>query len=415
MNLALWKQKEKGSALQIVLVVGVLISILLFSMFQLLLLKEKLYFKRENFKKAVRKVNYTFNLLEDIEIGKPVSFSPLADDSIRFRMGNWGIYELVDIAVSKENSAFHKTGLLGGQLNRSIAVYLEDTNSPLLLAGKTEISGDVFLSKEGLKEAYISTAFYQAKKLLSGSIKRSRPNLLKLANKDCMLHLLSKIDSMVFHQQDSVINSSVIVNSFKKKTFLYKDADIDLQDICLNGNIIIAADSIITVHNNAKLNGVLLAAPVVHIKSGVEGNFQVFASKKIEVERNTYLSYPSVLFLDSRGNSEKEKIHIHMAENVNVEGSVVFITNNKKEQYYSSDIRVGRGSKIKGEIYCMGNLELNGNVTGSVYTKYFVSRVKGDVYINYLYDVVINSYLLSNRTGGLLLTGEKRRVIKWLY
>ncbi len=414
MRLGLWQRKEKGSTLQIVLVVGVLISILLLSMFQLLLLRDKLYFKREDFKRAVREVNYVFDLMEDVEVGKNLSF-PLEDKSLHLRVGHWGLYELVDVSIAKNNVYFQKIGLQGGRVKRERAVYLENTNSPLLLAGKTKITGDVFLSKEGLKEAYINNAFYQAKKLLVGNIKESRSNLLKFENRDCMLHLQKQIDSMILYGQDSTLENHILVNSFKKPTFLYKDRRVDLQDVKLDGNIIIVADSSITVHSDAKLNGVLLVAPAVYIKSGVEGSFQVFANKKIQVEKNTYLKYPSVLFLDSRELSETEQAYINVEKNVNVEGAVVFIANEKEEQHFLSDIRIKRGGKIKGEIYCMGNLELNGQVAGSVYTKYFISHIEGNVYLNYLYDAVINSYLLPNRAGGLLLSGEKRRVVKWLY
>src|SRR5690606_27051553 len=77
----------------------------------------------------------------------------------------------------------------------------------------------------------------------------------------------------------------------------YSPSAIDLRKVRLSGNIIIRSDTRITVYRDADLHDVILAAPEIEIKTGVNGNFQAIADNRIIVGDSCRLDYPSALVL----------------------------------------------------------------------------------------------------------------------
>src|SRR5690606_27563244 len=153
----------------------------------------------------------------------------------------------------------------------------------------------------------------------------------------------------------------------------------------------IKSESKIVIAERAILKDVLIIAPKVEIQDNVKGNFNVIATEEVIVGEHVDLDYPSSLIVKSESKENQEhKIGIKIGKSSTIIGQIIFI---KKEfdNIFETDIFIEENSKIKGEIYCQGNLELKSNIEGSVYTKQLITRTNGTVFINHLYNVEISN------------------------
>ena len=152
----------------------------------------------------------------------------------------------------------------------------------------------------------------------------------------------------------------------------------------LTGNIIVQAQQKIIVEANTALQDILLLAPEIEIKKEVRGSFQALASGWITVGANVKLAYPSALIVKRRQDSKsKEELglppEIHLAPGSEVRGIVAYL-GNIEEQSYRPQIKLGDNALVMGEIYCTKNLELKGQVIGSVITDAFIALENGSIY-----------------------------------
>ena len=175
----------------------------------------------------------------------------------------------------------------------------------------------------------------------------------------------------------------------------------------------------IRVERSAHLNDVILAAPVVELEDGVEGNFQVFASRSIICRKNCRLDYPSVLVLTPKTQLQDEPFDrnrnkIIIEENSMIKGVVAYTSPND-DKGYRPNIFIDSKATVAGELYCKGNLELRGTIYGTVYTKQLVVNEGGTVYLNHLYNAIIDVQKLPERYVGLVFEDKLKDVLKWLY
>jgi cytoskeletal protein CcmA (bactofilin family) len=76
---------------------------------------------------------------------------------------------------------------------------------------------------------------------------------------------------------------------------------------------------------------------------------------------------------------------------------------------------VEKDSRIKGQVYCQGNFELKGTVSGCVFTKQFISNTTGSIFVNHIFNGVIENENVPNIYGGIIFKKDKKAVLKWLY
>ena len=122
--------------------------------------------------------------------------------------------------------------------------------------------------------------------------------------------------------------------SFTKEALIYEDNNpIILENLSLHGHLLIVSKRSITVKASAKLQDVILIAPEITIESNTIGTFQAMASKKIIVESNVQLAYPSALVVLHKGesiinqsrntNQPKEESCIEIQKNTDIRGVVL--------------------------------------------------------------------------------------------
>ncbi|NAS32033.1 hypothetical protein GTQ40_13690 [Flavobacteriaceae bacterium R38] len=408
--------KLKGGALQFVVFTGLVIAILL-AAFVSLTHVHSLFKKQTGLTIATIK-NTDFGIYTSINSNINL-LNTAAEDSniIETKKEFWGIYEkVITTSVIKKNR-FTKVALVGGITNNRTALYLKESNQPLIVVGDTKIEGTSFIPKQGIKAGNISGNSYYGTNLVYGNTKESSRELPKPINLKQFEH--EKFDLSTFKNEQLIsfkLNTSYS-NSFLEPTkLLYEPTSILLSEIQLIGNIIIQSESTITVDASAKLKDIILIAPKIEILDNVKGNFQAIASESITVGKNCILEYPSALLLKSTPNndSKNDSHHLYFGSSSTCKGIIAYLGESTQKRF-KPQLIIEENATVYGEVFCEANTELKGTVYGSLYTSRFISSTLGSIYLNHIFNGKIIAPSLPDQYAGLSFNNDKKDIAKWLY
>lgn len=423
--------KLKSGALQFAVFVGVVIALLLGGLmlyaYTFGYMKEQSKGAIENIQLADDGINYLLNAQEfNSKDTLIIKLTEKENQSVKVHLSQWGIFQKAVALTQFRKKKFVKTAILGSLIDAETAptLFLQNTYNPLTVVGNTSIKGNAFLPEAGVKSGYIAGNSYYGSQLIYGTAKKSTdvlPALYAEILKGIVFYLK---DYKPTNQEDyiSIDKAKKTIHSFKEKTkTVYKKEVIVLENQYISGNIVIKSDTLIQIKKTAVLKDLILIAPIIEIEEETTGNFQAIVSKKILVGKNCDLRFPSalVVYQDTKeqlptysGNSTE--IPIFIDTETSVKGSVCYYQT-KEETDFSTQIKIEEQVRIKGQVYCKGNLELKGTVSGAVYTRQFVANQAGSIFVNHLYNAVIENENIPKLYGGLVFEKEPKTVLKWLY
>jgi cytoskeletal protein CcmA (bactofilin family) len=420
----------KSGALQLTVFIAVLIALLLSG---LILYAYTFGYMKEQSKGAIENMRLADTGIDYLLKQQEISIDTLAIDfikkehqSVKVHLSQWGIFEKAYTLCQFRKKKFVKIAIIGSLVNSetSATLFLQDTQNPLSLVGNTKINGIAYLPVQGVKTGYIAGQSYYGSQLIYGTIKSSTPSLPQL-DKNLLETLLYYLKTYKPPSQQDYITieaNNKTHYSFKEKTkSAYSQEPIILENIEITGNIIIKSDTLIKIRKTALLKDLILIAPIIEIEEGTTGNFQVIASSRITVGKNCELSYPSalVLFQDNKDNrptisSDKLDNQIYIDSGTTIKGSVCYFQT-KELTDFSTQVILESEARVRGQVYCNGNFELRGTVSGSVTTKQFVANQSGSIFVNHIYNGTIENETIARVFGGLLLENEPKTIMKWLY
>ena len=156
-----WIQRKIAAAsIQYVLVISVIILIVISAFISLIYLQKKVAQKEVLFKETIHHTNLAFNYLDKADVvydtKSELTFSEYDYENTSIQRKHWGIYDIVTVEARLKNEVFQKTGIMGGKASSRKALYLQETNKPLVLVGNTKIKGNVLLPKRGVKGGSIA-------------------------------------------------------------------------------------------------------------------------------------------------------------------------------------------------------------------------------------------------------------------
>jgi hypothetical protein len=425
-------RKIKAGALQFVLFVGAIIAVLLMSFLLLTYTHQHFEKKTDVLIEVLRSAGYGMaaSLNDDFLLGVDHAINRVSDIPITITVKRefWGVLEKRTVQTSHNNTTASKTALIGGKdADELPALYVNDHQRPVILAGNTKITGTAFLPEQGLKMGNISGNSYNRSQLLYGKSMKSNSVLPALSRE--LVDQVNRLANKNYVPKGELLNrlpAEGIQNSFTTETLVYKDRVVNLKNIVLTGNIIIVADYKIIVEPSARLNDILLIAPEIVIQNSVNGAFQAIATESIQVGENCNLEYPTALVVHKKyadvvvektGQSQfNQTSNIYLDANTKVSG-MVMVLDESESRPYIPELKIETNTIINGEVYCTKNVELKGMVNGMVSTDGFIALENGSVYQNHIYHGTINSENLSNTYTGILLASRERnkKVMKWLY
>lgn len=414
------QQKIEAASIQYVLVISVIIIIVISAFISLLYLQNRIAQKNTLFKETVSHTNQVFDYIAQDEVPynaiTDFSFSEYPSESTKVERNHWGIFDLISATAVLNDEQFQKIGIAGGKNPQRRAMYLQDTNKPLVLVGNTDIRGNAALPRLGIKPGSIGGTSYYGSSLVYGNTSQSSTTLPEIKNIGFVREFINHKPFANFEEFE-LEDGIRVQRSFKEPTQVHSSSgSIYLQNIVLKGNIIIASEKTITVHPSAILEHTLLIAPKIVVLAKAKGTFQALASQEIEVGKDCDLGYPSSLVVVELGNHQRaqNKEAISIGENTQVKGVVVYETGQKPFDY-DTQVSIGLGAEVTGEVYCRKNLELKGRIKGSVFTGNFIAREYGSVYVNHIYNGRIDANVLTGEFSGLFMNGTNISVAKWVH
>ncbi|MNQ56619.1 hypothetical protein D3C85_707490 [compost metagenome] len=424
------KLKLKSGALQFTVFIAVLIALLLAG---LILYAYTFIYMKEQSKGAIENIQFADigiqSLLEQKELSldtAQIDFIKKENQSIKTNLSQWGIFQKGIVVTQFRKKKFTKTAIIGSLINADLSptLFLKETHNALTVVGTTSIRGIAYLPTQGVNSGYIAGNSYYGSQLIYGSIKKSTAELPK-PEKAVLETLDNYIKTYKIETQQDYIDlnaSSGIINSFKSRTKgYYSQNPIVLENKIISGNIIIKSETSIKIRKTASLTDIILIAPIIEIEDETTGSFQALASKKITMGKKCNLSYPSALVLSQDNKNSANEIstipfdnQIFIDSGSIVRGTVCYLQT-KEIADFQTQIVLEKEAKIKGQVYCNGNFEIKGTVSGSVYTKQFVANQSGSIFMNHVYNATIENETVPKIYGGIILEQEPKTVLKWLY
>ncbi len=335
----------------------------------------------------------------------------------------WGGFRVLESISTTKSKSFKKIALTGSTISKpNTSLYISESKIPLVLVGNTKIEGTAYISDKGIKPGSIAGHYYNGKNLVDGTINYGSGNLPKL-DQDWIAHIKTLVDYIPFQKDDVIPIREENKNSFLKETqFIYIREPILLNELYI-GNIIIKSEKEIRVSKYAELNDVTIIAPKIIIEKGFIGSGSFIASEELLIEENVVLTYPSALVLLQKEIENipiaNYEVPIVISENTIIQGIVVFIASESYTRKTRISTKVNIDIKaqaiVEGQVYCLGNTQLTGTVKGSVYTKRFVTKGFGSIYVNHIYNGKILANDLHPKFSGLPFVNTNHGIVKWLY
>jgi len=411
--------KVKAGALYLSIIIALIIAMVCSSLLVLSYYFRLYYVQHQREQRLQHNIDagllIALNQSKNIDSLQLINLYEQQGDSLLIRTEKWGLFKMVYLQTQIQNDTLSRILLVGNDSRHDQnVIYLSDEDRPLSISGNTQIIGDVLLPRSGIKKAYVDGRPYTGLTMVDGDIKNS-DNGLPMLDSTWIFSLQKHLTTLPV----KTFGSSTINRSFKVQTLLYRaDINTSLKQANLKGNIVISSDTTVQIPADAKLDGILIFAKQIRVKTGFRGNCQLFATDSIIVEKNVIFDYPSCLGLLKQpdlitGNQPT----ITLAEQVNFAG-IIFSHEDKRSKLQTM-ISIGKNSKIKGEVYAMGILKLANDVEvyGKVSCDRFLMQQNASLYENYLFNVKLSRpsrsiYYLSSLLFNTAPIQQK--VLKWL-
>jgi hypothetical protein len=330
----------------------------------------------------------------------------------------WGVYNIAGVKSSWKNIEFKKIAFCGQRVFHSgkTGLYMADEGKYLSIAGTTRLTGDCYLPSLGIRSVYIDGKPYSGKKLMYGTEKRSKNKLPEID--PILLQKTENLLEGIFDSEDSLgssaglFGSETIERSFEKSALIYDvKGAVVLDNMKLNGKIIIRSDSLVFLGSNLHTSDIIVVAPIVVADKSFKGSIQIVARDSVLIDKDCELDYPSSIMVYNYAGT---KAFCYIQENVLVSGGIVCIT---QQEQGNSELILSKGSVVSGIVYTSGKTTLSGSVYGSLFTNSFYLKTPRGYYEDHLLEGVVDpESLLPDFAGPSVFVEQQTRqeIIQWV-
>lgn len=416
--------KLKGGILYYSLLVIILTSsltgfILLVTFFDNRLLTDKI--KQDELRRNVDSAINLFLAGEvDINDGDSALIEIFDNEEVRLTKRRWGNYFIITSYSGWKNKKSERIALTGSDHSEQepVALFMPDEGRVLSISGNTILKGTCYLPDGTARVSSIEGQHFIYKEPVNGIIRESPPKLPSLES-ELLRFAENFLDSAEFVPENQinilVIDTTHVVNLFRNKTlFILNDTLSQISNLSLSGNIILWSLRPIEIDSTCSLSDIIIFAPQIRLKSGFRGELQVFALQSIVVDENSRIGFPSqlcVMQAETAVYRPTDTLSVEINKNSYVEGSVVI-----KSSGLFSHLKISEGASVSGQIFCPGQVELNGEIKGTLYCRSFLLTTPRAKYYNHLLNTSIDNKGLSPYYTGIDLLSEtvQKSIIKWL-
>ncbi len=325
--------------------------------------------------------------MQHLSVDDSAQFIHANGDTSKIRRIRWGAFDMVTTQTFKGNQHKKRSALIGSkQVPQLPALYLPGNASGLKITGETRVEGVAFLPNARVERAYIAGKNYAYDEMIFGETKTAETALPALREEWFDIDaqdFTANLPHLPYLAKDSNY-------SFHNGTTCYETIEPIAIANNIAGNVIIHSFDSIVVLSEAKLENVILIAPVIHFQEGFSGSVQAIAHERIHCGKNVQLLYPSVLLLNELLLKHPlSRRHILLEEGAMVLGGVL-VTTQQYDYRKPPFLEIRKDATIAGLVYNGGETEIFGTVIGSLYTNQLIARVGGGSYGNHLVDALIS-------------------------
>ena len=344
---------------------------------------------------------------ERVPIGSVTGIDVFEDETaiVAVTSERWGLLRKMTFENTWRSIRNRKIVLMAEKEKVRPALWMPDNMRYASLVGNSSIRGDCYISGMGLRTGNIEGRYFEGSVLNEGEIYVSEPEMPAFNNE--LFSYFTQYFKGYIPSSDSLVNSNILKREkdlkhyFTEKTLLIQPSGkLLLDEGSLSGNIIICSGDTIEIFPSIRLDNVILMGKIIILHEGVNGKFQAFASKSIEVRKNCRLEYPSFLgVLDIEPG-----IELSIDENCIINGGVLCHSNAQDEE--AAVLSIGKGSIIYGKAYVNGDLYLSGDIAGSLYCNRFAYKTFRAFYENFILDCTIDSEKLPKDYASFTFTDD---------
>ncbi|MFK6999636.1 hypothetical protein [Flavobacterium oreochromis] len=295
-----------------------------------------------------------------------------------------GLFTVLSAQSIFKNDTVSSTHLVGSYTKNKTALYVSNFSQKLSYTGNVFIDGDCAIPSPNIETAYLIN---QPSNLKINEKKRlSSFNLPPLQSQFNTLFNNQKTIKTTLNSFDQD-NKKYYYNSFVSTT---KEVNVPstITGATYKGNLILTNKDSIRIEANNTLEDVILMAPKITLCKGFKGTLQAFASNKIIIESNVFLTYPSVVCIKNEVPAESS---ITIKENSKILGSIILF-GNQLEDISKNSISVHKNTLIIGDIYCTGKVDFQATLYGSLYANKVFHQTQSAIYDNLIGNATINLY-----------------------
>lgn len=416
----------KASALYLVIVMSLVISVICSA----LIIAAYIYFSQYQAKfRADRLQN---NLNSGISIllgtrdtiyqeGRSLRLFDGQDDSVYLQKKPWGVYDVCTVKSYQAKDTLYKVFSVANNIDSAKwgALYLIDEDRPISVSGNTNIRGNVYLPRAGIRPAYVDNEAYTGdKRIVLGETHDSGRKLPPLQEK--RINGLVNFFMSLSRAEPAIVKTDSLNISFREpvRIFNWGNQVDTLQNVSLKGNIILYSDTTLVIDSTVSLSNVLVFAKGIVIKKGFHGSCQLFASDSVSVQRDCRLDYPSAIgVIRTRSALSELPEKISIGEHTTVTGTVFSFE--KAAHQLPGIIALEKKAEIIGLVYSEGILKLKKDVTvrGGIFTSRFLYQSDFTMFENYLISANFDATALSRYylTSDLIPSaGKKISILQWI-
>ncbi len=331
----------------------------------------------------------------------------------------WGGFEMIRSRATVRTKSFSKKALTGSALgSQPTSIYMGDDRFPLVLVGNTKIEGTAYISSKGIKPGSIAGHYYTGGNLIDGPIRYSSGSLPRLDAQ--WSRTIKQWMDFIPGTEHLVVPQQPVQNSFyEDRMYIYDEGPVTISETYL-GNIVIISKTEITVTPEARLQDILVVAPKITLQKGTQGSAHFIANEQIKVEEDVVLSYPSSLVVMYEQPDDNRPVPrgdepVVVSDFAEVNGNVILQFKKDTLAGSRTHMAFAEEARIRGMVYCQGNIEHKGTIEGSVYTNTFLANESGSVYLNHLYKGKVLANRLHPEYCGLPFQNKQKGIAKWLY
>lgn len=413
---------ESGYALPSVLLISLLVITAILGLLSVIHFINKATIKLTEKKKlelacfsAVQKA-----LTDSTILQSDVSMITCNSINITLNSDNYGFFKKITASANGITDSIRINYIIGTEANENYyfknAIVISRPNLRATVVGNTEIVGNVLCASERIIPGNIYGMPPLNKNYLKGAIITDQnidPQLIPDSLFDELSNNFSTLKHITVENEIYVLNESNIlkletelVNSFTNDIemsgeIISKQNEIIrlqtpgkllfIEGVKCNLHMEISSDSLVIINKNIQLENAIIycSGPIIIEEGSHFRNVQFFSSDSISVKGSQF-DFPSIvcLSIDDTDSSKLNKAIV--IENSIVNGSIILMTKTAGFSSNKTKIKVDEQSKVQGLVYSENNLELYGDVTGTIYTYNFWYYIEPTEYFNWLINVKVN-------------------------